>query len=225
MIITMNTNGYNYQSPPYQQPAPPPAPQPVRRETKNKLLTFLCACVPGAGQMYHGLLKRGLSLMVLFWGVIFLAATTYLTVILFLLPVIWFYSFFDTVNRMNMPVDEMRTLKDDYLFFNESFRSAAGKWEESSLFRRAFQERHLIIGWLLIILAGWILLNTLFVSWMGAGFWTAFMPERLYYAIRELIQTVPALVVPCFCLIIGVKLITGDRRGKKNALPPETQAQ
>ena len=33
---------------------------------KNSLLTFLCALVPGAGQMYLGLLKKGCSIMLAF---------------------------------------------------------------------------------------------------------------------------------------------------------------
>ena len=35
---------------------------------KNALLTFIFACVPGAGQMYYGYMQRGLSLIALFCG-------------------------------------------------------------------------------------------------------------------------------------------------------------
>ena len=34
---------------------------------KNGILTFLFAFVPGAGQMYQGYMKRGLSLITLFF--------------------------------------------------------------------------------------------------------------------------------------------------------------
>ena len=33
---------------------------------KNALLTFIFACIPGAGQMYYGYMKRGLSLITFF---------------------------------------------------------------------------------------------------------------------------------------------------------------
>lgn len=33
---------------------------------KSSFLTFCCALVPGAGQMYLGMMKRGASLMILF---------------------------------------------------------------------------------------------------------------------------------------------------------------
>mgnify|MGYP000772273679 FL=1 len=33
---------------------------------KNAFLTFIFACIPGAGQMYYGYMKRGTSLLVYF---------------------------------------------------------------------------------------------------------------------------------------------------------------
>ena len=41
---------------------------------KNALLTFIFACVPGAGQMYYGYMQRGLSLIALFCGCFILGA-------------------------------------------------------------------------------------------------------------------------------------------------------
>ena len=34
---------------------------------KNSILTFLFACIPGAGQMYYGYMRRGLSVAIVFW--------------------------------------------------------------------------------------------------------------------------------------------------------------
>ena len=34
---------------------------------KNAFLTFIFACIPGAGQMYYGYMKRGTSLLVYFY--------------------------------------------------------------------------------------------------------------------------------------------------------------
>ena len=33
---------------------------------KNNFLTFLFACIPGAGQMYYGYMRRGLSMILIF---------------------------------------------------------------------------------------------------------------------------------------------------------------
>ena len=37
---------------------------------KSRLFSLLCAFCPGAGEMYMGLLKRGASIMLLFWGIV-----------------------------------------------------------------------------------------------------------------------------------------------------------
>lgn len=209
-------SNYNYQMPPQMPPQPGNPPQrPVilnpPRQTKNKFLTFVLACIPGAGQMYHGLMKRGISLMLLFWGIIGVSVVTYLGVLNILLPIVWFYSFFDAVNRMNTPIDELKTIKDGYLFFDGRSQAFAGRMEGNSTFRRLFQERHLIIGWLLIAVAAWILINNLFGGWLGYSFWAPFIGESAYYALRDFVRTIPALVVPVVCVVIGIKLIVGER--------------
>ena len=42
---------------------------------KNGILTLLFACIPGAGQMYQGYMKRGLSLITMFCLFIILGST------------------------------------------------------------------------------------------------------------------------------------------------------
>lgn len=210
--------------------APPPGPgapvggyappqvsvRPVVRPpvTKNKFLTFLCALLPGAGQMYHGLLKKGLSIMLLFFGVIAVSSLTYLGPINLILPVIWFYSFFDTVNRMNMPAAELRMLQDDWLFATASDSPKLDGFSFSKLFR----ERHVLFGWLIILLAVWILLNSLFsAGWFGYGFWvrTVGIAEGAYYMLRDAISFLPVLIIPALCVYLGAKLISGGKKPKK----------
>ena len=61
---------------------------------KNALLTFIFACIPGAGQMYYGYMQRGLSLITLFCACFILGAlASPLAVTCF---IVWMYSFFDT---------------------------------------------------------------------------------------------------------------------------------
>ena len=43
-------------------------------QRKSGFLTFCFACLPGAGEMYLGYMKRGLSVMIAFWGLIFVAS-------------------------------------------------------------------------------------------------------------------------------------------------------
>ena len=59
----------------------------------NKFWTFCFSFILGFGQMYLGYLKRGLSIMCAFWGIIAIASAFYFDVLLFCLPVIWAFAF------------------------------------------------------------------------------------------------------------------------------------
>lgn len=61
---------------------------------KNAFLTFLFACIPGAGQMYYGYMRRGLSLIVM--CCVAAGVGSILPPIMLAVPVIWMYAFFDT---------------------------------------------------------------------------------------------------------------------------------
>ena len=63
---------------------------------KNGFLPFCCAFVPGAGQMYQGYMKRGLSLILT--ACLIGMVSSLLNPVLLLLVVVWMYSFFDTFN-------------------------------------------------------------------------------------------------------------------------------
>lgn len=62
---------------------------------RSKVLATLLSAFPGAGQMYLGMQKRGLQLMALFLGSFYIIDVLRLSLFLFIIPVIWFYSFFD----------------------------------------------------------------------------------------------------------------------------------
>ncbi len=89
---------------------------------KSRFFAFLCAFCPGAAQMYLGYMRRGISLMAMFWGGMGLIAFFRLDFLSFLLPVVWFYSFFDGLNLRSMPYDpQVAASRDDYLFHISDF--------------------------------------------------------------------------------------------------------
>ena len=65
---------------------------------KSGFLTFCFSLVPGAGEMYMGFMRQGVSIMALFWLLIFLAAFLSIGPVLFILPILWCYSFFNVHN-------------------------------------------------------------------------------------------------------------------------------
>ncbi len=81
---------------------------------KNKFFTFCCSLIPGAGEMYLGFLKQGISIMSLF-VLLFAMGNILFPAITVFCAVIWFYSFFHTHNLNSLPDDEFYAIRDDYI--------------------------------------------------------------------------------------------------------------
>lgn len=92
---------------------------------KGKLMTFLWSLIPGAGEMYLGFFKTGVSLMAAFVILLSLSGFLQLNVLSLLAPVVWFYSFFHANNINALPDDEFYALEDDYLVHMEDIRKTA----------------------------------------------------------------------------------------------------
>jgi hypothetical protein len=68
---------------------------------KSKMLATLLSVFPGAGHMYLGLQKRGLQLMAAFLFSIYILDALHLSLFLFIIPILWFYSFFDALQLVS----------------------------------------------------------------------------------------------------------------------------
>lgn len=82
------------------------------RASNKKIITLALSIIPGAGHMYLGYQRKGLVLMGGFFFSIFFMGWLNLSFLLFLLPLIWFYSFFDAFHTLNgNSVEDMDILK------------------------------------------------------------------------------------------------------------------
>lgn len=189
---TQNTNRQ------YQPQPPQPRPAPIYiRQTKSGFLTFVFACIPGAGQMYQGLFKKGVSLMAVFFLLLGISSWAFVPPLIFLMPVVWFYSFFDAINRMRMTVSELALIKDDYLFFSSS--------EQNSRLSMALRRRHKLVGWLLVGVGVYTLFD------MFSGIMIDYIGNQWFRQLLWNIQrTLPALGVAIACVGIGVYVIRGS---------------
>lgn len=163
---------------------------------KNGFWTFVCSLMPGAGEMYMGFFKQGLSLMGAFLLVLFLASWLNIGPLLFVLPLVWFYSFFHVHNLRSLPDEEFYAMEDNYLFEMEQTmtqgKGLTKKW------------RNLLAGFLILI-GGMTLLNYLMdltyrilpVFWRE-GFW------HLWHRVPQAVFAV-LLILGGFCLIRGKK--------------------
>jgi TM2 domain-containing membrane protein YozV len=73
----------------------------IAGSNKNTLLALLFSIVPGAGHMYLGWQQRGLGFMSTFFLAMFLMEWLHLSLFFFMLPVVWLYSFFDTLKLVS----------------------------------------------------------------------------------------------------------------------------
>lgn len=163
---------------------------------KSRLFSLLCAFWPGAGEMYLGLMKRGLAIMVIFWGSIGVMSYLGLEMLLFALPVLWFYSFFDTLTLRNLDYYALTELQErDDFFFQDLFGN-------SSL-HAAAQKHHVLLGAGLVVLEVGSLWRRLTRS-----FWFSnVLPDWLY----SLLYSLPSLALSFGIIALGVWLIRGRR--------------
>lgn len=123
----------------------------MRRQRKG-FLTWIASLIPGAGELYMGFEKQGVSLMILFWGSVALIAMLGMGWPIFLLPVIWFYSFFHVHNLKTMNPEEFYMVEDRYLLHMDELA------KEFRSDKKGFFQSYRSIITILIILIGATLL-------------------------------------------------------------------
>ena len=82
---------------------------------RNGFLLFCCSLFPGAGEMYMGFMKMGVSLMSIFMLMVAIADMLQLSIGVLISVVIWFYSFFHVHNLASLSDEEFARVQDDYL--------------------------------------------------------------------------------------------------------------
>lgn len=150
---------------------------------KSPFFTLIFSLCPGAGEMYMGLYKQGISLMVLFFGSAAIGMWLNMEEIMILMwPIVWCYSFFHTHNLRRMPEEEFAALEDRFLF--EEHIGKDFVWE--------FNEKHRRIFGVILLLMGITVLWRAALSIFGAFFQ---MPDFLWVLNTSLPQIVMAGIV------------------------------
>lgn len=156
---------------------------------KSRFWLFLFSLVPGCGQMYLGYSKRGVSLGMLFFGILFLSSLVGFTEIGIILPVLWFYSFFDAMNLYGK-----EDVADDWAF------------NLGNLYARYVGDRRssIIFGIILLCVGCLVLLrNIVGPQLLELLRGTIFAP---------LIANMPQLIIAVILIILGIFLIGGKGR-------------
>lgn len=164
---------------------------------KNQFLTFCFSLLPGAGQMYMGFMKRGLSLMFSFFFLIFLSSWLNIGSLLLVLPIVWFFAFFDTHNLRSMPDEEFEKLKDDYIILPDLAR------KNSEFLYSRYRK---VLAVVLIIIGFDLLWHNFIELFLG------YLPAQLYSFLIRLTDTLPQIIIGIAIIALGVILIRGKKK-------------
>ena len=159
------------------------------QKQKRGFWLFIFSLIPGAGEMYMGFKKQGISIMFLFWGVFAIGACTGMDWLVFLIPIIWFYSFFNVHNLKSLSEEEFYSIEDSYVLHMDEL---AG--DISSLLKHHGK----ITAILLIFLGASILWNTL------VDFLYMILPGYLADVIGRFTYHLPQLVIAAAIIFTGI---------------------
>lgn len=180
---------------------------------KNGFLTFCCAFIPGAGQMYQGYMKRGLSLILT--ACLIGMVSSLLNPVLLLLVVVWMYSFFDTFNLRAQIIADTAP-EDDYLVhFDPRDRRLA----------RALLDSHKLVGWALIAFGALIAYENIIMNLLNDVLWRWGRDSVVFRAFYLVMDRLPDVVLCVALILCGVWLVRGPQKaGKKQAEAQEDAA-
>jgi len=179
---------------------------------KNGILTLLFACIPGAGQMYQGYMKRGLSLITMFCLFIIVGSATGLDALVVGCIVVWMYSFFDTFN-LRAQIGAGTAPQDDYLVHIN--------WKDKRM-QDFMMDSHKLLGWGLIALGGLVAYENVIMRVFGDVMWRWGQNNPVFRAFYLMLDELPQIVTCVALIVCGLWLVRGPKGRKQK---PQNDAE
>ena len=167
------------------------------RKQKHGFWVFIFSLIPGAGEMYMGFKKQGISIMLLFWGVIALASLSGMGWLAMFLPVVWFYSFFNVHNLKSLSEEEFYSIEDNYVLHMDQFSSDIGK---------LLKKHRRLTAWILILF-GICIFWSRFTSILYI-----FVPDRLLDYVYDICRSLPQMVIAIGIIATGIYLLSQQKK-------------
>ena len=174
------------------------------QKQKRGFWLFIFSLIPGAGEMYMGFKKQGISIMLLFWGVFAVGSCTGMDWLIFLIPIIWFYSFFNVHNLKSLSEEEFYSVEDSYVLHMDKL---IGDVDTLLTHHRK------LTAIVLIVFGASILWNNL------VDFFYMILPGYLANVLGTFAYHLPQLVIAVAIIFAGIYILTR----KKDALDKEQQ--
>lgn len=165
---------------------------------KSRVLGLALSVFPGAGHLYLGLQRRGIQLMAGFLLGIYLMDTLRLTLFFILLPLYWFFAFFDAYHQLARY--EREPLRDEPVV---AYLAPHQRW----------------IGYVLIGLGAYYLIDRVLIQGL-MDVWPRFRHQ--YMQIRYYF---PTAIVSFLLIAGGLKLLMGPHRDRGNRAPVRSEEE
>ena len=176
------------------------------KNKKSRFWVFVFSFLPGAGEMYMGFMKMGLSLMLGFMLTVAVVSIINMGPLAVIPVTIYIYSFFHANNIRTMDDESFAALEDNYLFGFDGLDSIknklVGKYRQ-------------IVAVVLIFLGLFMMLDIGFNLLCEAIGWDNEYLSTIYYFVRD---EVPRLLIGIAIIWGGVVML----RGKKVEKPEVT---
>jgi len=172
---------------------------------RNGLLTLLFAFIPGAGQMYQGYMKRGLSLILMCCAIGMVAML--FSPIAFFLLVVFMYSFFDTLN-LRAQIATGTAPEDDYLVHLDP---------KDKRLAQMLLDSHKLVGWVLIAFGVLIAYQGLIMEVLNEVLWRWGRDSVAFRAFYLVMERLPDVMVCVALILCGIWLVKGPRKPKQSA--------
>ena len=172
---------------------------------KNKILFFLFSLIPGAAHMYIGLVKRGLVIMLALVAGVGLAMMADTPAFLLVLPVLWFYSFFDAWNKYHLPEEKLTKVQDDFLFFLNAMPENV---RSDPRFKKVASANVLKVGGIVAIIAGaYLIWDQIIVRVL-----IRLLSDTGAEILSQISYKLPQVAVAVILIVVGIKLISHKKR-------------
>lgn len=174
------------------------------KKKKNRFFLFCCSLWPGAGELYLGFMKTGLSLLGIFALSVVVVSYSGIGVLAFVPMVIWVYSFFHANNLGGLSDEEFMRIEDEYLFVADQ----KGADSVKDLFVGKYRKVFAIILILLGVSMAWQTVCRTIRYFVGNDFYFEFISPITGYISNEF----PRLIIGIAVIWFGVKLIQGKKK-------------
>lgn len=171
----------------------------MMKKKKNRFWLFILSLWPGAGHMYMGFMKMGLSFTLGFMILCMIVGVTNIGAFAVLPITLYIYSFFHANNLGGLDDESFMAVEDEYLFGLGSLKNQPVKIDQKV--RKA-------VAVVLIVVGIYMLWNVLFELLRSFFGWDNPVIRAVYYFMRD---DVPRAVIGIAIICFGVILLRGKK--------------